>query len=375
MKTKIIVISVALLATPYPTILLSAPIPTSVRTPKAQISTPGESLVFDPASGDYTITYADNSGNLQQSKFVPATKIEPVVSSAFQLNGNGIIAYRYTIANGKAAKQPITMVSIYNISSFYNNQSLPPYLSGATLEAGLAVSKIWNVPIVSPARWHGNASPDLAHASMVHVSWSFSTEEYPNEKFHIGVSPGERQTNFGFVSRDLPAIGQVKLWGDTPINEGYVDEGPNLLSVVGKQLNVLETNNFVLRKAAIPTITVPDPFDPAVTLNGIQTQMHTWISMQLLDAAFSSQLDRYFQSAIDAYRRNQPKVAKEDIEKVREMLKKEHQDLGRDEEHESEKSQEKNDDMKLAMIDRLAALVLDFDLKYVLRRASGDKDD
>ena len=50
-------------------------------------------------------------------------------------------------------------------------------------------------------------------------------------------------------------------------------------------------------------------------------------------------------------------------------------DLGRDEEHESHKSQEKNDDRKSALIDRLAARVLDFDLKYVLKRAGGDKDD
>src|SRR5450759_495185 len=115
MKTKTIVLSVALLAALYPTILLSAPVPMLIRTPKTHVSPPGESLILDPASGDYTITYADDAGNLHQAKFVPATKIVPAVSSAFQLNDNGIIAYRYTLANGRGAKQPITMISIKNI--------------------------------------------------------------------------------------------------------------------------------------------------------------------------------------------------------------------------------------------------------------------
>jgi len=376
MNTKTIVLFVALLATLYPTILLSAPVPTSGRTPKTHVSPPGESLVLDPASGDYTITYADNAGNLHQAKFVPATKIAPVVSSAFQLNDNGIIAYRYTIANGMGAKQPITLIGIYNISSFYYNQPLPPYLSGATLQEGLAVSKIWNAPIVTPDRWQGDAAPDFDHASMVRAGWSFPTEAYPNEKSHIGVAPGEIQAGFGFVSRDLPGIGQVKLWGETSIDEGYDDEGPLPWSVVGNQLYVLETNNFVLRNVAAPTIAVLNPFDAAVLLESIQTQMHTWIDKQLLDATFSSQLDRSFQSAISAYRLNQPKVGKKEIQTMRELIKKEQPDLGRDEEHESNKGHEKNDDRKSqsALIDRLAARVLDFDLEYVTKHAGRDKD-
>ena len=95
--------------------------------------------------------------------------------------------------------------------------------------------------------------------------------------------------------------------------------------------------------------------------------------MQLLDASFSSQLDRYLTAAADAYRHNQPKAGKEHIQTLRKLLKKEHEDMGRDEEHESEKSQDKNDDKKPRMIDRLAARVLDFDLKYVLKRMGGEE--
>ena len=192
-----------------------------------------------------------------------------------------------------------------------------------------------------------------------------------------GMHPGGR-ADYGFRSRDLPGIIQGELYGYAPNSQkipGEELQNPNDGGFGQQYTELVFKKNFVTRNAAVPTIAVPDPFDAAVTLERIQTQMHTWIAMQLLDATFSSQLDRSFQSAISAYRLNQPKVGKKEIQTMRELLKKEQPDLGRDEEHESDKSQEKNDDRKSALIDRLAARVLDFDLKYVIKRAGGDKDD
>jgi hypothetical protein len=206
---------------------------------------------------------------------------------------------------------------------------------------------------------------------MFRANWSFSAHQYPNENNHIGITPGNNQAGFGFISRDLPGIGNVKLHGYVPISEGYVDEGPNPESEVGKQLFALEKNNFVLRNAAVPTIAVPEPFDAAVTLERIQSHMHSWIAMQLLDPALSAQLDRSFQSAISAYRLNQPKVGKQHIQEMRALLKKE--------QPEADKEEADNDDAKdknrRALIDKLAARILDFDLKYVTKRMGGDKDD
>jgi len=143
-------------------------------------------------------------------------------------------------------------------------------------------------------------------------------------------------------------------------------EGPNdKVTDIAKQMWQLEKNNFVSRNAAVPTIAVPTPFDAAVLLDRIQAHTHTWIAMQLLDATFSSQLDRYLVAAAEAYRRNQAKAGKEHIETLREMLKREHKDLDHDDD-------EKNDDHRASsqriMIDRLAARILEFDLKYVLKR-------
>jgi len=357
MKMKTTILTGALLASLYSPILLSAP---------------GESLVLDPVSGDYTITYADNMGNLQQAKFVPRTKIEPIVSVTLKQNDNGIITYRYNIANGGSAKQSIRCAGIYSISSLYSSQPLPPYSAGTTLVDALVVSKMWNAAIVAPARWKGDAAPDPDHVSMVRAGWSYATEEYPNEKIRIGVTPGEKQAGFGFASRDLPAIGKFKLWGYKPVGEGYVDDGPDPDSEVGKQLAILEKNNFVLRNSAVPTIAVPAPFDAAVLLDRIRTHVATWPAKELLDPAFAAQLDRYLVAAADAYRLNNAKAGKEHIKKIRELLEHEHKYLDHDDE-DNDDNEERRVVTRFS-IDRLAARVLDFDLRYVLKRSSKEQD-
>ncbi len=47
----------------------------------------GESIVRDPATGDYTITYKgdSNATELSQTIFVPSTKIDPSIRSSFRL--------------------------------------------------------------------------------------------------------------------------------------------------------------------------------------------------------------------------------------------------------------------------------------------------
>jgi hypothetical protein len=222
----------------------------------------------------------------------------------------------------------------------------------------------------TPSGWDGAA---VTNFNGLRISWSYLRTNFDVTQ---GVKPGASQNGFGFASQDLPGVWTAQLQGNVKVyGLQFSGEGLDPTSEIGKQALQLERNNFVPRNAAVPTIAVPDPFGPAVVLERIQAHTHTWIAKQLLDATFSAQLDRYFQSAISAYRLNQPKVGKKQIQTMRELIKKEQPDLGRDEEHENDKTQEKNDDRKSALIDRLAARVLDFDLKYVTKRMDGDKDD
>ena len=184
-----------------------------------------------------------------------------------------------------------------------------------------------------------------------------------------GIHPG-RQATFGFNSHDLPGIIQARVDGYAPDSQEIPGEETQNAQDggFGQQYTALvDQNNFLRRNVAAPTIAVPVPFDAAVLLGGIQTQMHTWIAMQLLDSAFSAQFDRSFQSAISAYHLNQPKVGKQQIQTMRELIRKEqpNADNGEDDREDGNKT-------KLVLIDKLAARILDFDLSYVVKRMGGD---
>jgi hypothetical protein len=326
----------------------------------------GESIVFNPTTGNYLITYLSSSDDqFHQVTFIPATKIKPTLKSRLTLERNGVIHYGYLLISGRDSQQVIVNIGLNSVSSIHTDlPSIPLNAPAGTTRAAMSSTED---SFDTPVPW----KPVLAYSDdrfSFRVGWYYGSDT-------SGLPPGGK-ADFGFKSLDLPGIIRAEISGyafdseEIPGEETQdADDGG-----FGQQYSALISNNFVPRYAAVPTIIAPSPFNAAVLLGSIQTQMHTWIGMQLLDATFSSQLDRYLTAAADAYRHNQPKVVKEDIEKIREMLKREHQDLGRDEEHESDNSREKNDDRKSRMIDRLAAQVLDFDLKYVLKRMDKDHD-
>jgi hypothetical protein len=325
---------------------------------------PGEGIVLDPVSGNYKITYSDEQDDgskiLSHATFVPATKIVPTIVSKFHLDQAGTANYSYSVSSGAQSLQVLDTVSFDIMGKVIGSQDLPTDMQTSTVAQAFAVLEANEYALTTPNGWRGSIS---TYENGAFINWHSVDSS-------AGIQPKGYLKGFGFVSQSLPGLGVAKFRGARRFANGFGGEGPQ--GEIRKQYDALKQNDFVTRLAAVPAIAMPTPFDPAVTLDRIQTQMHTWIAMQLLDATFSAQLDRYFQSAISAYRLNQPKVGNKQIQTMRELIKKEQPDLGRDEEHESEKSQEKNDHKKSALIDRLAASVLDFDLDYVMKRMGDD---
>lgn len=325
---------------------------------------PGESIVLD-ANGDYIITYW-NGANMMHTKIVPATKIDPTVASTLKLGDAGLITYGYTVSNGQNAKQSIDSIRVRGLTSIFSSQPVMPISSGMTPQAAIAAVQSLKAPIVKPAKWDGSAGRDPFNSSATQVNWHFFTDDHPNDPL-IGVMPGRTQSGFGFASLDLPGVVAVRLEGETPIQQGYEDEGPDSEdSEIVPQLDQIERNNFIARNAAAPLVAVPIPFDPAVTLERIQAHMHTWIAKQLIEPAFSSQLDSHFQAAINAYR-NQGQAGNGQIGKMLALLVQQYEELEKGDEDIVKKKS-----AVPAQIDKLAALVLYFDLKYVMRRAGGN---
>ena len=331
----------------------------------------GESIVFNPKTGNYLITYLNSSDNaFRQVTFIPATKIKPTLISKFKLEQDGANHYEYTLFSGWNSQQVIRHLTLDKVSSVVTQLSHIPTLNARVeTEMGDLINKakILDTP---PAPWETS------------MNYSDGGQLYRFGLWyrHItgGLTPGSKVT-FGLRSLDLPGIIQAEIHGYAPGSKklpGDTDLDAEDGGFGQKYTEIVHKRNFVPRFATVPTIAVPTPFNAAVLLESIQTQMHTWIAMQLLDATFSSQLDRYLISAANAYRLNQPKAGKEFIQTLRKMLKKEHEDADRDDDKEDGKHEDKSDDKaKGKQIDRLAARVLDFDLKYVLKRMGGDKDD
>lgn len=357
----ILIATIALVA-PYPVIALE-----------------GETIVFNPLTGNYLITYLDSNDNsLRQVTFIPATKINPTLISKLKLKADDVISYNYTLKNGRASQQNIILVNLEPVSSITTSLSNIASITYAPINTQAEQDAIFTALTQADDKMR-----DVAKGFNTPTPWRASmTYAEDLNKFRIGwrtkvvngMQPG-RHATFGFNSHDLPGIIQSEIKGyasgskEIPGEETQDAEDGGF----GQQYENLINSNYIQRPAAVPSIAVPTPFNAAVLIDRIQTQMHTWIAMQLLDATYSSQLDRYLTAAANAYRLNQPKAGKEHIQTLRKMLKKEHEDADKDDEKEDGKHEGKSDDKnKRIPIDRLAARVLDFNLKYVLKRMGDD---
>jgi hypothetical protein len=331
---------------------------------------PGENIARD-ANGDYVVTYW-NGANLLQMTFSPATKIEPRVKSKLHLSSTNLIAYRYSISNGSKARQPITSVRIGNITRIYGSQTMPPTSSLTTPDAAIAAVKKMSMALVVPNRWEGVADVDPLNNSAMQADWFFFVSDHPNDS-GIGVMPGGEVSGFGYSSFDLPGVIEMRMEGEVEKQGAYADEGPDPAeSSIVQQLDQIEKNDYITRYVATPQIAIPLPFDAAILLDRIRAEMQTWPDKQLLNAAYSVKLDGYLSSAANAFRMNQPKAAREQVEAVRKLLAKEHHYVDHDDEDDEDTEEHKQASRR--SIDRLAARVLDFDLRYVLKRTESGRE-
>ena len=333
-------------------------------TGRSNAAVPGEGIVFDSSTGNYTVSYFveldDGSKLLQKTIFEPATQIDPLVQSKFRLEETSRIMYRYAVSTGSRSRQALDTIRFVFNSPIFGNQDIPENISPATEGQVALILDANTKALVTPLGWGSGIFP--SNKGGVRVSW--------NSINHGGIQPGNSVAGFGFTSTDIPGLGTVEFEGLRKRRITYAGDGPQ--GEVKQQFSALRQKDFVPRNAAVPTIAVPAPFDAAVLLDRIRAHVATWTSKQLLDPAFATQLDRYMIAAADAYRRNQPKVGKEQIEYLRKMLEREHKYLDHDDEN-----NEDTDEHKAATrltIDRLAARVLDFDLRYVLKRTEHEHE-
>lgn len=291
-----------------------------------------EDTIVMNADGDHVITYRSHAGKMVQVVWVSPTKIDPDVKWDVKVSPSksDVFVYQYKWKNGKMSRQ---------------------YLDGGRL----IVSSVISDSQAIPSGWFGRITPDAGRSSGVIVAWS------PRED-NGGIKPGASRAGFGFKSIDLPGIGIMKLSG--PIT-GYpvIDGGPSELSPIRNRMNEIQENDFIFRNTAIPKISVGNPFNVTTVLSGIQKHIGTdLVSMKLVDATLASQLDRLLQAAADAVKLGNTKAVREYINEARKLLKTHCPDVDDDD---FDKDDDGKNKPQSPFIDKLAARVLNFDLKYV----------
>src|SRR3989338_5627889 len=214
----------------------------------------GESVVLDPNTGDYLITYygAGASGDkknriLRQTIFVPATKIDPLVNSTFKLRDDDQVVYTYSVTNGVKSRQPLISMLFDPVTDIVSALPLPKRRQDVDLNTIDQVDAAGVTALTTPDGWIGRNT--TSHMGGLRIGWGYGDLSAATD----GLAPGKTQAGFGFSSTDIPGIGMAQMQGDTPIM-GYPDDGPSIKSEVSKQLEQIEQNNFVTRPAAIPTI-------------------------------------------------------------------------------------------------------------------------
>jgi len=328
----------------------------------------GETIVFNPTTGNYLITYLKSRDKkFHQITFIPATKINPTIKNKLKLDSGGIVYYDYRLMSGGDSKQMIVNILLDPVSSVATSLpdvplNAPP---GKIMEDMIDVANHF----YTPPHWAATMGYSDGQMSF-RIGWYYNSDTYNSD---TGLAPGSNAV-FGFKSRDLPGIILAEVEGYAPDSKEIAgEEIDDEDGGFGQQyMELVSRKNFVGRNAAVPAIAVPTPFDAAVLLDRVRTQVATWPSKQLLDPAFVTQLDRSMAAAANAYRLNQPKAGREHIESLRKLLEHEHRFLDHDDEDNDDTPEHKA--ATRLTIDRLAARVLDFDLRYVLKRTEKEHE-
>lgn len=301
-----------------------------------------EGIEFHPETGNYIVTYKDSYDSFNSLVFEPATKIAPTLKSRFKLSRGGLaVNYEYKLKNGKSAKQNIRTL----------------------------VAKVTNLnpgSPMAPPNWEGRAVPSIVDPTL-RLGWVYGGT-YPG-----GLAPGKSIQGFVVESDDLPGIGMIRITGAARATT-WLGHSPPIDTEVGKQLYELEKNNFVPHPAAVPKIVVPTPFDAAVVLDNLRAHItQDIVELKLIEPTFAAQLDRTLEAAAETVRRNQQKAARDLLHEAFKLVHRAHPGLDRDDwEDEEGKPQDKA--RSVHPIDRLAARVIAFDLKYLEHRLRSDRD-
>ena len=302
-----------------------------------------DSFVYHPAEDVYVYTYTGIEEGVPvvvRTVYVPSTRIVPTVKSRIAVTTSGALRYSYRLMNGSASKQNLKGIRFAGSHADRLGVSMPAGWKDIIIPDNISPTEVPNAATQYLINWH-----------------------YIGRDRTAGLAPGSAQDGFAFVSNDLPGIAEAQLRGADAPYKGPLDSGtwawpPN--NAVHDKAYAFESKDYVARLVAAPKIGNPVPFNAAVVLANLQKHLKTDVApLGLIDPVLMAVIDRGLTQAIVAAQAGNTTSLLHEIKSLRQLLKQEHADVDQDNDGDDDDKKPK------PRIDKLAAKVLDFNLKYV----------
>ena len=263
----------------------------------------GESIVYDPQSGNYVVTYYGDSpqgDRMITLIYDTPNKVKPGVRERLRTSGGRDIVYSYDISNGKAAKQAIYAFSFTARAPWWENSSLITHATAASQAsagnlAGAAQAieaRVTYTGTIESTRMKQSDKwlPEFAFAKS-NLAFRAEWQAHPNKQPLDDIQPGQNRKGFGLTMPYLPGLVKFVFSGDSK-SFGFPGAAGGD-SKIWKDLDKLmfgSTAPAPTVQSLGPKILIPEPFNAKALATGISNDLASWIEAGQLSEPLSQRL-------------------------------------------------------------------------------------
>ncbi len=339
-----------------------------------------DSAVFDTQQNVWKLYYQDPETDQWVHKtYVQQNAIKPGIKSVVQASGSQYV-YRYRVSNRHDAKQAIDLFRIWGIPLVYAIPNLPPVTANAKTDpetedkqqwAQLKVKRNFESSVVkAPKGWSASLRID-EKVSQTSFVWTPGLKDSDPD----GISPGRAQDGFIVTRPELPGMARAKLTGSTEEPWG-LDNLPDT-PYWSQKINEIQDLDYVLVPVLAPVIPVPTPYNGAELARRLKAHVQTWLKYGHINADVLARLNRQFDVLIPALEINNKQAARAAVADMRKECADRNPELGDDKAGEDDdnhyaealpRTPAQRSAAPALTLDRVAARVLVFDLRYLTGR-------
>lgn len=269
----------------------------------------GESIKFDPRSGDYIVTYYGASGNgerLVTLVYETPNKIKPAVKMQIRSTMGRDIAYAYDVSNDRGAKQDIYAFGFSVRSPWWEKPELVTQATavgqvnaGNLLGAAQAIeTRVTYAGSIEATRMKQSSQwlPEVSFAK-TNRAFRFNWQAHPNKQPLDDIKPGQHRAGFGLRLPYLPGLVTFGFDGNSkPFGFPGAAGGDSKIWKDIDKLMFGSTAPAPSVKSLGPTVLIPEPFVAQSLATGIRDDLATWVAAGQLSEPLAQRL----RSGLDA---------------------------------------------------------------------------